>query len=258
MAELDITQEQFLEACDKAQAKHAKIVQQIMAVENFVSFKKLMIKRNTELNEEALKMMLQKEKQRVEEKHRQEEEKKKKEEEDKKKEIEENLKKQALAKVHSNPPLGNIDPEFLRFEQEEFEAALKASMEVQEVQKQEEEEEEKLMQMVMQQSMQEEEERIKKVKQIEEEIVHKVEEESKKEAEKLVEKPVVEKPQIVEKPVEKIVEPQPVKKLEQVEEVKEEPALKKQITSNNKPSYSLPPVSMKKGGMSAFDADLLR
>jgi hypothetical protein len=29
--------------------------------------------------------------------------------------------------------LGNIDPEFLRFEQEEFEAALKASMEVQEV-----------------------------------------------------------------------------------------------------------------------------
>jgi uncharacterized protein YneF (UPF0154 family) len=32
-----------------------------MAVENFISFKKLMIKRNTELNEEALKMMLQKE-----------------------------------------------------------------------------------------------------------------------------------------------------------------------------------------------------
>jgi uncharacterized protein YneF (UPF0154 family) len=34
-----------------------------MAVDNFVAFKKLMIKRNTELNEEALKMMLQKEKQ---------------------------------------------------------------------------------------------------------------------------------------------------------------------------------------------------
>jgi The ARF-like 2 binding protein BART len=52
-----------LEACDKASAnpKHAKIVTQIMAVENFMSFKKLMIKRNTELNEEALKMMLQKE-----------------------------------------------------------------------------------------------------------------------------------------------------------------------------------------------------
>lgn len=63
MAELDITQEQFLEACDKASPnpQHAKIVSQIMAVENFVSFKKLMIKRNTELNEEALKMMLQKE-----------------------------------------------------------------------------------------------------------------------------------------------------------------------------------------------------
>ena len=67
MAELDITQEQFLEACDKAQTdpKHKKIVSQIMAVENFVAFKKLMIKRNTELNEEALKMMLQKEKQQI-------------------------------------------------------------------------------------------------------------------------------------------------------------------------------------------------
>ena len=60
MAEVEITQEQFLEACDKAQTdpKHKKIVNQIMAVENFVAFKKLMIKRNTELNEEALKMML--------------------------------------------------------------------------------------------------------------------------------------------------------------------------------------------------------
>ncbi len=67
MAEVEITQEQFLEACDKAQTdpKHKKIVNQIMAVENFIAFKKLMIKRNTELNEEALKMMLQKEKQQI-------------------------------------------------------------------------------------------------------------------------------------------------------------------------------------------------
>ncbi len=60
MAELEITQEQFLEAFEKAQTdpKHLKIVGQIMAVENFMAFRKLMIKRNTELNEEALKMML--------------------------------------------------------------------------------------------------------------------------------------------------------------------------------------------------------
>ena len=67
MAELDITQEQFLDACEKAESdpKHKKIVGQIMAVENFIAFKKLMIKRNTELNEEALKMMLQKEKEQL-------------------------------------------------------------------------------------------------------------------------------------------------------------------------------------------------
>ena len=60
MAELDISQEQFLEACEKAQSdpKHRKIVSQIMAVDNFLAFRKLMIKRNTELNEEALKMLL--------------------------------------------------------------------------------------------------------------------------------------------------------------------------------------------------------
>ena len=77
MAELDITQEQFLEACDKASSnpKHHKIVSQIMAVENFVSFKKLMIKRNTELNEEALKMMLQKEQEQLKKKAAEEEKK---------------------------------------------------------------------------------------------------------------------------------------------------------------------------------------
>ena len=57
MAELGVTDEQFYDACDKAEEKpyHKKIVDQIMAVENFVAFKKLMIKRNTELNEEAMK-----------------------------------------------------------------------------------------------------------------------------------------------------------------------------------------------------------
>jgi hypothetical protein len=41
-----------MEACEKANEKpiHKKIVDQIIAVDNFVAFKKLMIKRNTELN----------------------------------------------------------------------------------------------------------------------------------------------------------------------------------------------------------------
>ena len=65
MAELEITQEQFLEACEKASSNpiHKKIVDQLTAVDNFVAFKKLMMKRNSELNEEALKIMLRKEQQ---------------------------------------------------------------------------------------------------------------------------------------------------------------------------------------------------
>jgi hypothetical protein len=46
-------------ACEKASGNplHRKIVDQISAVDNFVAFKKLMVKRNTELNEQAIKMM---------------------------------------------------------------------------------------------------------------------------------------------------------------------------------------------------------
>ena len=67
MAELEITQEQFLDSCYKAQSNpiHARVVDQITAVDNFIAFKKLMIRRNTELNEEALTMMLQKESQSI-------------------------------------------------------------------------------------------------------------------------------------------------------------------------------------------------
>jgi hypothetical protein len=52
MAELDITQEQFLESCDKASNNpvHKRVVDQILAVDNFVAFKKMMIKKNTEMN----------------------------------------------------------------------------------------------------------------------------------------------------------------------------------------------------------------
>lgn len=48
MTELGVTDEQFVEACDKASKNplHKKIVDQIMAVENFLAFKRLMVKRN--------------------------------------------------------------------------------------------------------------------------------------------------------------------------------------------------------------------
>ena len=63
MQELGVTQEQFFEACEKAGANpfHKKIVDQIIAVDNFVAFKKLMVKRNQDLNEQVLLMMKRKE-----------------------------------------------------------------------------------------------------------------------------------------------------------------------------------------------------
>lgn len=59
MAELGVTDEQFVEACQKASQNpiHKKIVDQIMAVDNFLAFKRLMVKRNAELNVQAEAMM---------------------------------------------------------------------------------------------------------------------------------------------------------------------------------------------------------
>ena len=56
MRELGISEEQFYGACAKAGANplHKKIVDQLVAVENFVAFKKLMVKRNTELSLQAM------------------------------------------------------------------------------------------------------------------------------------------------------------------------------------------------------------
>ena len=56
MRDLGVTDEQFVAACDKAAQNpiHKKIVDQIMAVDNFIAFKKLMVKRNTELNQQVL------------------------------------------------------------------------------------------------------------------------------------------------------------------------------------------------------------
>ena len=52
IAELGVTQEIFMQACETAGGNpiHKKIVDQIVAVDNFVAFKKLMCKRNAELN----------------------------------------------------------------------------------------------------------------------------------------------------------------------------------------------------------------
>ena len=48
-----------MEACEKADGNpiHKKIVDQIVAVDNFVAFKKLMVKRNAELNKQAMAML---------------------------------------------------------------------------------------------------------------------------------------------------------------------------------------------------------
>ena len=48
MTELGVTHEQFMEACEKAHgnAIHKRIVDQIIAVDSFMAFKKLMVKRN--------------------------------------------------------------------------------------------------------------------------------------------------------------------------------------------------------------------
>ena len=59
LAELGVDQDTFMQACAKAEKNpiHKKIVDQIVAVDNFVAFKKLMCKRNAELNQQAMKLM---------------------------------------------------------------------------------------------------------------------------------------------------------------------------------------------------------
>jgi len=61
--EISITPELFAKAYDRGlrTPSHKRIFEQIMACDNFLSFKKLMLKRNRELEEEALKMLQQEE-----------------------------------------------------------------------------------------------------------------------------------------------------------------------------------------------------
>ena len=53
-----MSDQQFVEACQRAEQNpiHKKIVDQIMAVDSFLAFKKLMVKRNQELNRQAMEM----------------------------------------------------------------------------------------------------------------------------------------------------------------------------------------------------------
>lgn len=63
LGEIGINQKQFLAACHQAKSNknHWKIVKQILLVENFEEFKKIMLKRNADIERKALSLMLQNE-----------------------------------------------------------------------------------------------------------------------------------------------------------------------------------------------------
>ena len=62
MGDMGIPAEVFVNACELASDKvHKSIVNQLLAVENFLLFKKMMIARNKQLNEEAVKILKQEE-----------------------------------------------------------------------------------------------------------------------------------------------------------------------------------------------------
>ncbi len=56
LTDLGITEEQFVNACETADKKeeNRKYIDQILAVDDFMAFKRLMQRRNKELNEQAL------------------------------------------------------------------------------------------------------------------------------------------------------------------------------------------------------------
>lgn len=63
LTDIGINQKQFLGACQQAKnnKNHWKIVKQILLVDDFEEFKKIMIKRNQDLERKALSLMLQNE-----------------------------------------------------------------------------------------------------------------------------------------------------------------------------------------------------
>lgn len=63
MRDLGISQNDFLQACKEAasQKRQWRIIKQILLVDDFQEFKKIMVKRNQELERQALSLMLQQE-----------------------------------------------------------------------------------------------------------------------------------------------------------------------------------------------------
>lgn len=63
LSDIGIDQKQFLKACQAAKnnKNHWKIVKQILLVDDFEEFKKIMVKRNKDLERKALSLMLQNE-----------------------------------------------------------------------------------------------------------------------------------------------------------------------------------------------------
>ena len=68
IAEMGITREQFTAACEQSAGNTSqnRIVQQILSVDDFNSFKKMMIKKNMQINEIALQELVKKQEQSLE------------------------------------------------------------------------------------------------------------------------------------------------------------------------------------------------
>jgi len=62
VAEMGITREQFQSACTTSTRNptHQRIVQQILSVDDFEAFKKMMIKKNMQINEIAMQELMKK------------------------------------------------------------------------------------------------------------------------------------------------------------------------------------------------------
>lgn len=59
LADLEITQEQFLKSAKYGlESENKKYFEQIIACDNYIYFKSLMVKRNLQLQEESFKMMV--------------------------------------------------------------------------------------------------------------------------------------------------------------------------------------------------------
>lgn len=153
LAELGVDQDTFMQACAKAEKNplHKKIVDQIVAVDNFVAFKKLMCKRNAELNQQAMKLMESKEEEKKE---------KKAKTEDAEKEQTKAIKGGKVPKDKEMQEALKVAQEAERLEEEEFmRKAIEESQKFEEESKKEEDEEMKMIQEAIKMSIKEEFER---------------------------------------------------------------------------------------------------